>query len=73
MTLGSDGSIAILSRAYYSGTNYGLHLTKLSPEGSILLSRVYHYTDISIYYSYTEAHPSGGFVLTGRGKFPPST
>ena len=74
MVLGSDGTIAIIGRAYYDGSNYGIHLTKLTQaEGGIVLSRVYHYTDIDGRSAGLTPDPSGGLIIHGRGKIPPST
>ena len=74
IALGTDGTIAISGKAYYDGSNYGIHLTKLTQEeGAILFSRVYHYADIDDRFTEVIQHPNGGFVIKGRGKFPPST
>ena len=46
MVLGSDGSIGVLGKAKYDATNAGLHFAKVSLDGAILLSKVYHFNVI---------------------------
>lgn len=73
ITATTDGNIALLGSANYDPANIGWHLTVLSGEGSILLSKVYYCTDITTAGMRLAAVPNGGgFVMIGRAKFAPS-
>lgn len=71
IALGADGNVAILGKAYYNSLNYGLHLTILTVEGDVLLSKVYYYSRIYTSWSRITSDPTdGGYVIAGQGKIP---
>lgn len=72
IALSSDLHIALSGRARYDGTTYGTHITTLSVDGAILMSKVYYLVTMSTY-GKVVANVDGGFIVQGSAKFAPST